>query len=92
MIAKPKLPRLADVTYTDAQGVVQQRYSVEWCGGYWVLWDNQLNKDIPIPGRGGRNTFWSEDTGNNYLERTTVRAYEKACLMDIERKLDRRTA
>lgn len=84
-----KLPRLADVTYTDAQGVVQQRYSIECCGGHWVLWDNQLNEDILVPGRGGRNTFWSEETGVGYLECTTIQAYEKACLMEVEKKLDR---
>jgi hypothetical protein len=86
-----KLPRLADVTYIDAQGVVQQRYSIEWCG-YWALWDNQLDQDIHVPGRGGRDTFWSEETGNNYLKRTTVRAYEEALLKEVERRLDRKTA
>jgi hypothetical protein len=86
------LMRLADVTYTNAQGREEYRYCIDCCDGYWVLWDNQLDEAIPVPGRGGRNTFWSEETGNNYLKRTTVRAYEKACLMEVERKLDRGAA
>jgi hypothetical protein len=87
-----KLPRLWDVTYRDAEGVVQKRYSIEWWD-YWLLWDNELDKAVPVPGKGGRNTFWSEETGNSYLERTTVQAYERALkndmLRQIERKLDK---
>lgn len=77
------------MTFIDAQGVVQQRYSIEGFGGYWVLWDNQLDEAIHVPGRGGRDTFWYEETGNNYLNRTTTRAYENALVKEVEQRLDR---
>lgn len=83
-----KLPRLWEITYTTPDGQEDQRYQVDCVDGYWVLWDCLRDCQAHIPGRGGRDTFWSEDTAQRYLEKTTVAAWERACVQEVERKLN----
>jgi|HubBroStandDraft_1064217.scaffolds.fasta_scaffold32983_2 hypothetical protein len=97
MTGKPRLPRMADVTYTDAQGRTRKRYAVRREGSGWnySVWDrtvliptDRIAKILALA-KAEVEAFRTSDAAKNWLKKTTVRSYQ---LVMLNKTMDRRGA
>jgi hypothetical protein len=89
-----KLPRLADVVYTDAQGRTRKRYAIlrEGSGWNYSVWDkmvmiptDRIAKILALD-KAEVAAFRTRAAARRWLRNTTVRAWE---LQQINAKLDK---
>jgi hypothetical protein len=71
-----KLPRLADVKFTDGSGKQRRRYGVRRNGRkapHCFIWDKQRDRFFLTHREHERDYFFSTKAARNWLQKTTVK-------------------